>query len=101
MFKKVVKILLGVFGLFALIIGLTTKKSSKRVREIKKDLKENEDNLSNVREKKNGVKEEKDNIATEIKKGIENIEESKKSKPIVKKKSIKDANKSLKNRING
>ena len=70
--KKIVKILFGVLGTFVGLTMLLGRISKKKTIEIKKDIKNNE---------------------------LE--EESKKTEPIVEKKSIEDAKKSLKKRLNG
>ena len=62
--KKFAKIILGVFGVVALIVGISSKNSKKRVKELKNDLKDNKKDLDAVRKEKKEV--EKDERRDEI-----------------------------------
>ena len=99
--KKIVKILFGVLGTFVGLTMLLGRSSKKKTIEIKKDIKNNELETKKIKEKQKEVEKEKNNIKEEIKRGLKDIEESKKTEPIVEKKSIEDAKKSLKKRLNG
>ena len=93
--KKIVKILFGVLGTFVGLTMLLGRSSKKKTIEIKKDIKNNELETKKIKEKQKEVEKEKNNIKEEIKKGLKDTE------PIVEKKSIEDAKKSLKKRLNG
>ena len=62
MLKKLTKIVLGVFGVLVLIVGLSSKNSRKREKQLKNDLKQNKKDLDSVREEKKEVKEDKKEV---------------------------------------
>ena len=99
--KKFAKIILGVFGVIALIVGISSKNSKKRVKELKNDLKDNKKDLDAVRKEKKEVEKNKEEVVKDIAKGLSEIQEAKKTKPVVKKKSVTKAKESLKKRLNG
>ena len=89
-----------IVGLFTFIVGILvlSGKKNKRVKEIKKDIKNNQKKTTAVTKQIEGVKETDEYLKRALankKKHLEKVEKKKKTKP--KKKSAKKARSKLKN----
>ena len=68
--KKFAKIILGVFGIVALIVGISSKNSRKREKQLKNDLKDNKKDLDAVREEKKEVEKDKEEVVKRYSKRV-------------------------------
>ena len=89
-----------IVGLFTFIVGILvlSGKKNKRVKEIKKDIKNNQDKTKAINKQIAGAKETDEYLKKTLeskKKALKEIEKNKKTKP--KKKTVKKARKKLKN----
>ena len=101
MIKKVIKIVLGLFALIAAGAAIGGSRSSKKAKEIKEDIKDNEDKEKDIQKEIRDITRQKDEFVIKINKGEEEINTLKDKKPNVKNKSVEDAKKSLKDRLDG
>ncbi len=95
--KKIWKWIVGLFTFIVGILVLSGKKN-KRVKEIKKDIKNNQDKTKAINKQIAGAKETDEYLKKTLeskKKALKEIEKNKKTKP--KKKTVKKARKKLKN----
>ena len=81
------------------IVNVGNATVRKRKKQLKKDIKSNDEEIKDVQSRQDKVVRRKDTIAKEIKKGLEDIDEAKQNKPKVKKKSASSAAKSIKDRL--
>ena len=81
------------------IVNVGNATVRKRKKQLKKDIKSNDEEIKDVQSRQDEVVRRKDTITKEIKKGLEDINEAKQNKPKVKKESASSAAKSIKDRL--
>ena len=97
--KKSWKWIAGVIGFFISLVWFMNANSSRKVKKIKKNIKSNEKNTKEVNKKIENNKNEKKVTKKKINKTNQELKKLKKKKPVIKKKSGKEATNSLKNRL--
>jgi septal ring factor EnvC (AmiA/AmiB activator) len=98
--KKSWKWIIGVIGFFVGLVWFMNSNSSKKVKKLKKNIKRNEKKTKEVEKKINTVKKEKQVTKKKISNVNKKLKDVNNSNPItIKKKSGKDAAKSLRNRL--
>tara|TARA_R110002051_G_scaffold200246_1_gene267168 strand:- start:6147 stop:6458 length:312 start_codon:yes stop_codon:yes gene_type:complete len=98
-FKKGWKYILGVIGFFVGLVWFLNSNSNRKVKKIKDEIKDNEGDTKVVKSKIERVVKDKEEIKKEIKKTSTQINTTSKKKPIVKRKTGKQATKDLKRRL--
>jgi hypothetical protein len=98
-FKKAWKYILGIIGFFVGLVWFLNSNSNRKVKKIKDDIKENEGDTKVVKSKIERVVKDKEETKKEIKKTSTQIENTNKKKPVVKRKTGKEAAKDLKRRL--
>ena len=81
------------------IVNVGNATVRKRKKQLKKDIKSNDEEIKDVQSRQDEVVRRKDTITKEIKKGLEDIDEATQNKPKIKKKSASAAAKSIKDRL--
>ena len=97
--KKFWKFIVAVVGFIFGLIWFMNANSNKKVRKIKKNIKDNEKKTKEVEQKIEQIKKEKQVTKEKIANTNKELKEIKNKKPVVKKKTASQASKSLKNRI--
>ena len=97
--KKFWKVIVAVIGFIFSLIWFMNANSNKKVRKIKKNIKDNEKKTKEVEQKIEQIKKEKQVTKEKIANTNKELKEIKNKKPVVKKKTASQASKSLKNRI--
>ena len=98
--KKSWKWVLGFIGFFVGLVWMFNTNSSRKVKKIKKNIRSNENKTSEVEGKIKYIKKKKKVTKKKIFNTNQKLKNIKKKKPKVKNKSGKQANSSLKNRLN-
>jgi septal ring factor EnvC (AmiA/AmiB activator) len=97
--KKFWKYVVGIIGFFIGLVWFMNKNTTRKVKKIKKNIKTNEKKTKEVDKKIEKIKKDKETTKTEIKTTDAKIKSLKNKKPVVKKKSGKEANLSIRKRL--
>ena len=97
--RKSWKWVLGVIGFFIGLVWMFNANSSRKVKKIKKNIRNNENKTSEVDGKIKYIKKKKKKIKKNITTTNQELKNIKKKKPKVKKKSGKQASNSIKDRL--
>ena len=97
--RKSWKWILGFIGFFVGLVWMMNANSSKKVKKIKKNIKSNEKKTKEVNKNIENVKKKKKKTKKNITTTNQELKKIKKKKPVVKKKSGKQATNALKNRL--
>ena len=97
--KKFWKFIVAVVGFIFGLIWFMNANSSRKVKKIKKNIKDNKSKTKEVEKKIEQIKKDKKVTKQKIKKTDKELKNIINKKPIVKKKTAKKATSSLKNRL--